>query len=58
MKPHEQCKKAGLKNLAELIKKTGVSKQTLINWHKTRPELFSIVITGVARTKNGTTITI
>lgn len=33
MKLHEKCKKAGLKSLAELIRITGESKQTLIDWH-------------------------
>ena len=46
MKPSEKCKAAGLKSLAELCEKTGVSKETLINWHKNKPKLFDIVIKG------------
>ena len=51
MKPSEQVKKAGLKNLAELVKITGVSEQTLINWHKNKPRLFAIVIAGAVAAK-------
>ena len=46
MKPHEQCKAAGLKNLAELSEITGVSIQTLNNWSKNKVELFRVVIIG------------
>jgi len=34
MTPSEQCKKAGLKSLAELSEISGESVQTLNNWHK------------------------
>jgi phage terminase Nu1 subunit (DNA packaging protein) len=34
MTPSEQCKKAGLKSLAELAEISGESVQTLNNWHK------------------------
>ena len=46
MRPSEQCKQAGLKSLAELIEITGVCEKTLINWHKNKPKLFSVVIAG------------
>lgn len=46
MKPHEQCKKAGLKNLAELSEIINVSIQTLINWSKNKVKLFQAVILG------------
>jgi hypothetical protein len=46
MKPHEQCKAAGLDSLAELSKITGVSVNTLINWHKNKPKLFEAVLYG------------
>ena len=46
MKPHEQCKEAGLKSLAELTKISNVCKDTLIHWSKHKPKLFSIVILG------------
>ena len=46
MKPHEQCKKAGLKSLAELSEITKVSIQTLNNWSKNKVELFRAVILG------------
>lgn len=34
MSPSEQCKKAGLKSLAELAEISGESVQSLNNWHK------------------------
>ena len=46
MTPSEQCKAAGLKSLAELSKISGVSVQTLINWHKDKPTLFATVVDG------------
>jgi len=46
MKPHEQCKAAGLKSLAELSEITKVSVQTLNNWSKNKPDLFEAVILG------------
>lgn len=33
MTPSEQCKKAGLDSLAELVRITGESETCLINWH-------------------------
>jgi hypothetical protein len=54
VKPSEQCKQYGLnlKQLSEALgeAKTGhpiVSKQTLINWHRNKPELFKAVLIGV-----------
>lgn len=46
MTPSEQCKVAGLKSLSELSKISGVSVQTLINWHRNKKELFAIVVAG------------
>ena len=46
MSPSEQCRAAGLKSLAELAKISGVSVQTLINWHKDKPALFATVVSG------------
>ncbi|WP_221794631.1 hypothetical protein [Oceanobacter mangrovi] len=46
MTPSEQCKAAGLTGLAELVRTTGESKQTLINWHRNKPQLFKIVVSG------------
>lgn len=51
MKPHEQCKQAGLKSLAELSELTGVKTRTLINWHKNRPLLFNAIIRGTSCAK-------
>ncbi len=52
MKPSEQVKQAGLKSLAELVEITGVSEQTLINWHKNKAKLFKIVVVGALVTRN------
>ena len=46
MTASEQAKAAGLKSLAELAKISGVSVQTLINWHKDKPALFATVVAG------------
>lgn len=53
MTPSEQCKQAGLKSLAELIRLSGQPKQTLIDWHKTKPRLFVLVLKGVVSEKEG-----
>ena len=49
MKPHEQCKKAGLKNLAQLSEISSVSIQTLNNWAKNKPKLFQCVVDGASK---------
>lgn len=46
MTPSQQCKEAGLKSLDQVSKLTGVSVQTLINWHKSKPDLFDVVVLG------------
>ena len=46
MTPSQQCKSAGLDSLAQVSKMTGVSAQTLSNWHKDKPDLFKVVILG------------
>lgn len=51
MSPSEQCKQAGLKSLAELVRITGISEQTLINWHRSRPQLFGVIVAGAAQVK-------
>lgn len=55
MTPSQQCKSYGLKSLEQVSKALGtkeddkpvVSVQTLINWHKNKPELFKAVLLGV-----------
>lgn len=49
--PSGRCKMAGLKSLAELVRITGVSEQTLINWHRSRPQLFAVIVAGAAQVK-------
>lgn len=51
MTPSKQCKAAGLKSLAELVRISGVSEQTLINWSRNKPRLFEIVIAGSLKLK-------
>ncbi len=52
MTPSQQCKQAGLSSLAEVSNLTGVSVQTLINWHRDKPKLFEVVINGCVYFKN------
>jgi len=46
MTPSQQAKAAGLKNLTQVSVTTGVSLNTLTNWHRDKPELFRIVLLG------------
>lgn len=51
MSPSEQCRAGGLESLAELVRLTGVSEQTLINWHRNKTRLFDIVVAGAVAIK-------
>ena len=42
----QQAKTAGLPSLAVVIELTGVSRQTLQNWHRDKPQLFAVVLAG------------
>ena len=46
MTASKQAKKLGLKSLTQVSELTGQSLQTLINWHKNKPELFDVVLLG------------
>jgi hypothetical protein len=46
MTASQSAKSAGLKSLAEVVELTGVSHQTLNNWHNDKPKLFAVVLTG------------
>lgn len=46
MTPSQQAKAAGLKSLAAVSTYTGVTRSTLYDWHKTKPDLFAIVLRG------------
>lgn len=46
MTPSQLAKAAGLKSLSQAAEMTGQSPQTLTNWHKYKPELFTIVLLG------------
>jgi hypothetical protein len=44
--PAQQSKAAGLKNLTQVSELTGTSLNTLTNWHKNKPKLFAVVLSG------------
>ena len=44
MTPSQQCKKAGLKSLAQMVEISQESKQTLINWHRKYPHRFRLLL--------------
>jgi hypothetical protein len=46
MTASQHAKKAGLKSLKQVQLMTQTSAQTLINWHRDKPELFRVVIAG------------
>lgn len=50
-RPSDVCKAAGLSGLRELSELTGQSQQTLINWHRDKPELFAIVVKGAYQSR-------
>lgn len=52
MTPSQQAKAEGLKSLSEVSDKTGVSLQTLGNWHKHKPKLFAVVLAGCKSINN------
>lgn len=52
MTPSQTAKAAGLKNLLEVQTLSGVSAQTLANWHRSKPDLFKIVLAGCAAQRN------
>jgi hypothetical protein len=46
MTPSQTAKALGCKSLSQVAQLTGVSLQTLSNWHKDKPELFKVVCIG------------
>lgn len=46
MTPSQQAKAAGLKSLTQVSELTGVSLQTLTNWHRNKARLFAVVLAG------------
>ena len=46
MSASNKAKLAGLDSLAEVTRLSGVSKETLGNWSKNKPELFDVVLDG------------
>jgi len=51
MTPSETAKSHGLGSLAQLVKLSGVSKQTLLNWHKNYPQRFKLLCLGAKKEK-------
>lgn len=58
MTASQAAKQAGLKNLLEVSELTGVSHQTLNNWHNDKPKLFAVVIAGCVAVKSASKETI
>ena len=56
MTPSQKTKASGLK-LVEVSQLTGVSIQTLTNWHKNKNELFNVVLSGCVNKKLNQAIT-
>jgi len=50
--PSQYAKTAGLKSLEQIARMTGASTQTLINWHRSKPELFAVVVAGCVALSN------
>jgi len=44
--PAQQAKRLGLKSLTQASQITGVSLSALTNWHRSKPELFRIILLG------------
>jgi hypothetical protein len=51
MSPSDQCRKAGLDSLAEFSRISGESVTNLVNWHKSRPLRFELLLIGAAEKK-------
>lgn len=56
MTPSQKTKASGLK-LVEVSNLTGVSIQTLTNWHKNKSQLFDVVLSGCVVKKTSETLT-
>lgn len=46
-------RKAGIESIQLVCDSTGISRQTLDNWQKTRPKLFRIILLGVIADHHG-----
>lgn len=49
MTPSEQAKASGFKSLKQVSLLSGVKLRTLDNWHKSRPELFKVLLKGCSQ---------
>jgi hypothetical protein len=50
--PSKYAKESGLKNLKEVQEITGVNRDTLVIWFKTRRSLFDVIILGCLEVKS------
>ena len=48
MTASQLAKAKGLNSLRQMAELTGVKERTLFNWHRDRPLLFKIILTGLA----------
>ena len=48
----QQATDLGLESLSQVIELSGVSRQTLDNWSKNKPELFEVVLLGCIAKKD------
>lgn len=46
MTPSQKAKSVGLKSLTQVMELTGVSLNTLSNWHREKPDLYDVVLLG------------
>jgi hypothetical protein len=53
MTPAQQAKSVGLKSLTQVSNLTGVSLNTLTNWHRDKPLLFDVVLHGCVKLTKG-----
>jgi len=53
----QQAKHYGCKSLAEVSRQSGISIQTLYNWHKIRPACYRLVCLGVVADRDSQTTT-
>ena len=49
LQAHQLVKRHGLSSLRRLSELAGVSRNTLGNWYRNKPELFEVVILGALR---------
>lgn len=51
MNASEVCKQSGLSGVEELARMSNISRQTLYNWSRERPEAFALMVLGASELK-------